>query len=344
MMVPIPLESLREHLGRWTDAGLIDESQSSAIAEFEARGDSAGPEAEPPVPVLRHVPVVVEVLGYFGAALAVLAGVIAAVQAWPDAPIGVAIAFAGFGAAVTLAAGAVIRVEGSSVSGRHGGGDRFAGAVARRRRLRSALWAVSTGCLAAVGALVGGGVVHLAPPGTAALAAGAAAVEAVWLWIVSRSVLQHVVMFAAVAVAAATGVAQAAPGLHAWGSGIVLWILAAAWALAAHRGRLAPRNAGYVAAASGLLIGAQLTMETAAGHILAAATLITILSAGVWLRRVWLVGIGAFGVFQFVPQTAARYLPGEVAAPLAVFVVGVVLVAVAVWLARKGRPPSPRQP
>ena len=46
---------------------------------------------------------------------------------------------------------------------------------------------------------------------------------------------------------------------------------------------------------------------------------------------------GARGVLQVVPQTASRYLPQSVAAPLAVFCVGVALLGVALWLARARR-------
>ena len=106
-----------------------------------------------------------------------------------------------------------------------------------------------------------------------------------------------------------------------------------------HRGYIGPRNAGYVAAGIGLLIGAQLTMEVAAGHVLAIATVAALLTAGVALRRVWLLAVGAYGVIQVVPQTAVRYLPRSAAAPLAVFIVGLVLLGVALWLSRWRKTP-----
>jgi hypothetical protein len=55
----------------------------------------------------------------------------------------------------------------------------------------------------------------------------------------------------------------------------------------------------------------------------------------VLLREVWLAGLGTVGVLLVVPQTAERYLPTSAAAPLAVFVTGVVLVGSAIWLARR---------
>jgi hypothetical protein len=101
------------------------------------------------------------------------------------------------------------------------------------------------------------------------------------------------------------------------------------------RGYLLPRGAGYFAAGFGLLIGAQLTMDVPAGHLLALATVAGLLAGGVLLREVWLAGLGAVGVLLVVPQTAERSLPESAAAPLAVFVAGAVLVGSAVWLAKR---------
>ena len=58
------------------------------------------------------------------------------------------------------------------------------------------------------------------------------------------------------------------------------------------------------------------------------------LAAGVLLRQAWLVALGAVGVLLVTPQITSRYLPTSAAAPLAILVVGVVLLGSAVWLAR----------
>lgn len=60
----------------------------------------------------------------------------------------------------------------------------------------------------------------------------------------------------------------------------------------------------------------------------------------------WLPALGAYGTVQTVLQTAERYLPGSLAAPLPVLTVGVVLlvfVLLAKWTKRShptgtGRP------
>ncbi len=76
-------------------------------------------------------------------------------------------------------------------------------------------------------------------------------------------------------------------------------------------------------------------MQVAAGQVLAIATVAGLLAGGVLLRQAWLVVLGAAGVLLVVPQTATRYLPTSAAAPLAIFVAGVVLLGSAVWLARR---------
>lgn len=310
---------LADSLKRWVDARLIDSAQAERIGAFEAAREGA-----PRAP--RHSPVVVEVLGYLGAALAVAAGTAAVEEAWPNMPTGVAIGIAAFGAIVLVVAGALLDASRGTL-----------------RRVRLALWGGSIACTATLGALAGAQLLHLAPAGVALLAAGGAGCEALVLWAVSAGALMHVAAFSTLAVLAGATVAQTAPRLDIWGPGLAVWLLAAAWGLAAHRGWLPPgRSTGYLTAALGLLVGAQMLTRVAAGHVVAGITLAALLWAGVALRRVWLVAIAAFGIIQFVPQTAERYLPGAAAAPVAVFLVGIVLVALAVWLSRTRRPPAAR--
>jgi hypothetical protein len=71
--------------------------------------------------------------------------------------------------------------------------------------------------------------------------------------------------------------------------------------------------------------------------VLALLTVAGLLTAGVVARRVLLIGIGATGTLYVIPAVAARYLPGSLAAPLAVAMVGLVLLGVAMWLTRHRR-------
>lgn len=311
---------LADMLARWVSEGLISQEQAGRIAAAEAA--RAGRQ---PAPGAAHrTPLAVEALGYTGGVLAIAAGFLAVRDLWPGVPPAAQLAFAGAAAVALGLGGAVLR-------------DRREPALSR---LCGVLWLLSAASLAGFAAILTAEILHVAGEPAAFTAAAAAACYATALYLLRPRVLQHLALFASVAVMTGTGVSWAGPGLRVWGPGLGVWVLSALWWLAVSRGRLRPRPAGDIAAALGLLVGSQLTMEVAAGHVLAIATVAALLIAGVVTRRVWLVALGAAGVLLVVPQTAVRYLPASAGAPLAVFVVGLALVAVALWLARHRTPHS----
>jgi hypothetical protein len=327
---------LHEQLTRWTAEGLVDAGQAARIEAAEAARaeaprspaspDEAGVEGPVPGPAARRVPWVVEGLGYLGGALAIVAGFIVVPTLWPDIPTSAELALAAVAATAFWVAGAVLRTDGEPEFG----------------RLRSVLWLMSTVSLAAFVGVVAAQTWDFGGTSTAVVTAAVGTVYAVLLWWCTRFSLQHLAMFAGTAVLVGTGIARVAPGAGAWGPGLAVWVVSVLWGTAAHRGYLDPRTAGYVAAGIGLLAGAQLTMEMAAGQALALATVAGLLAAGVTLRRVVLLGFGAAGIILIVPQTATRYLPASAGAPLAVFVVGLSLLGLALWLAKSRR--TPRSP
>ena len=268
----------------------------------------------------------VEALGYLGGVLAIVAAFAAVSQLWPDIPASAQLAFAAAGA-IALGAAAAVLVT--------GGEPAF-------RRLCSALWFLSTACLAAFTGVLASEVWGFSPDATTLVLSAPAMVYAAVVWWRTRAPLLHVATFAYTAATIGCAIALAGPGLGVWAPGLGVWGLSALWGAAAYRGYLVPRNVGYLVAATGLLVGAQMTMEVAAGHVLALATVAGLLAAGVVLRRVWVLALGAFGVLVVVPQTATRYLPPGAAAPLAIFIVGLVLLGAALWLARTRRTPRSR--
>jgi hypothetical protein len=326
---------LDEQLTRWTAEGLIDAGQAVRIAAAEAARleplgaavspDRPGTERPVPAPAARRAPLAAEALGYIGGALAIVAGFSVIPMLWPGIPTGAELALAAVAATAFWAAGAVLRTDGEPAF----------------RRLRAVLWLLSTASLAAFVGVVAAQLWDLGATTAGLVTAAVVTVYAVLLWWRTRAVLQHLAMFAGTAVVAATGVASLAPGSGAWGPGLAVWAVSVLWGTAAYRGYLVPVSAGYVAAGIGLLTGAQMTMQTAAGHGLALATVAGLLAAGVVLRRVLLLGFGAVGIIVMVPQTATRYLPTSAAAPLAVFVVGLSLLGLALWLAKSRKRPPP---
>jgi hypothetical protein len=327
---------LRELLARWTAEGLIDAGQAARIAAAEAaRGESssapgsadqAAAERQLSDRTARRFPLIVEALGYVGGALAIVAGFGVIPVLWPGIHTSAELAIAAVTAVGSWAAGALLRI-----------GDEPA-----FRRLRAVLWLLSTASIAVFVGLIAAQVFQVGPTSTVLAASAVTAWYAGLLWWRSRTPIQLVATFAATAVAIGAGVARLWPDTHAWGPGLAVWGLSLLWGAASHRGYLIPLAAGYIAAGTGLLVGAQLTMGTAAGQALALSTVAGLIAAAVVLRRVLLLGFGALGIMVMVPQTATRYLPTSAGVPLAVFVVGLTLVALAVWLTKsRKRPPSP---
>jgi len=262
---------------------------------------------------------VAEALGYAGGVLAIAAGLYLVRDLWPNLSTGAVLAFAAAACAALGAGGAVVRATSDPAL----------------RRLRSVLWLLSTVSLAAFAGTLADQVWGFGPASTTLVTAAASAAYGAALWRRTGAVLQHLAVFASLAVLAGTVVARLDPGLGAWGPGLAIWVMSVLWGVAVMRGYLPPGATGYFAAGIGVLAGAQLTMQVAAGYALALATVAGLLAAGVLLRQAWLVVLGAFGVLLVTPQITTRYLPMSAATPVAIFVVGVVLLGSAVWLARR---------
>jgi hypothetical protein len=183
-------------------------------------------------------------------------------------------------------------------------------------------------------------VLKLTDLSVALSAEGTWAVIAVALWWRNRSGPQLLAVYGGLAALLITAMDQVLPNLTVVGAGVGIWILSAAWALAAGRGYLAPQRIGLAAGAVGILVGAIMTMENPAGQALALLTVAALLAAGIATTRVMFIAIGAVGTLWVIPRAAARYLPGSVAAPLAVAIAGLVLLGIALWLARRRTAPQ----
>ena len=205
-------------------------------------------------------------------------------------------------------------------------------------RLRSVLWLLATAGSAAFVAVLTSRYLHLSDSNVALLSAGAWLACAIPLWWRTRSVLQHLAVFAGAVALVETSLDRVQPNVGSFGVGVALWILAALWGLAVYRGYLVPRTVGLLVSGIGVLAAGIIAMdEAAAGQVLALVTVAGLLSAGILLRRVLLIAIGGVGTLYVVPDAAGRYLPGSVAAPLAVAVAGLLLLGIALWLARTRR-------
>lgn len=308
--MPEATETLHEQLARWTSEGFIDSSQAGRIEAAETARIGAGPH--------RRLPLVAEILGYVGAVVAVTAAVITVHQVFRHVPPGAELAIAG-------AAGAVLLIAGVAVP---------AGRQPALDRLRSVLWLLATVGVAAFVGLLTRDFLHMADKNALLAAEAAWLAAAIPLFWVTRATAQHVAAFAGVIALAETGVDRLGPHPGSFWFGLTLWLLAAAWGLASWRRYLRPELTGLLLAGAGLLTGAMIGMDAAAGQALGVATVAGLFALGVLSRRVLPIVFGAIGTVMIVPEVAHRYLPGSVWAPLTVAVTGLVLCGAAIWLAR----------
>jgi hypothetical protein len=325
------MQDLRTRLEAWTRAGLLDAEQADAIVRFETGGDGgttqAGFESSPDGATAtrdraqRLMPA--EAIGYVGAGLAVGALGWMLGEVWDRITVAGQIGLVG---AMTLLF--------------------FASGVAMRRldapplaRLTSVLLAggtLGTGWLAY---LVTDDVLRLDTATTAVIVAAAVSVVAVPLYLWRRRTLPQLVALGAILALAMTALDLLPMTPDAWVYGGVTFGIGLAWLLLSLGGWLPPT------ATSGVLGGAVALMGTQTALFAAPRTWLTIgvvLAAGLVLLALrrdafhHLV-VGAIGLFVLVPRLAFELFGETIGGPATMLVVGLLLVALAVGLARAGR-------
>jgi hypothetical protein len=278
------------------------------------------PELEPE-PDHRTLPLIAEALGYVGAVTTLSAGYLVVRHVWPKIPPAGILCFAAIAAAALIAAGAFLH--------RRADEPPFA-------RLRGMLWLLATVAVGGFCAVLTGRVLNLSGDNVALVSEAGWTACALMLWLRGRSAVLHLAVFAGAVALVGTGLDRLDPNVSTSEIGLAIWALSVAWGLAAYLGYLEPASLGLAAGAAGALIGSAL-VTTPAGLTLALMTAAGLLAAGVLTRRVLLVGFGAAGALWTIPDAADRYLPGTVAAPLAVVAVGLILLGIALWMARTRR-------
>jgi hypothetical protein len=319
---------LDRQVARWVEAGVIGPEQGEAILALEAL-EGPGPGREP---AGRRRAVVVEVLGYLGGVLALVAGFVVGAESWDRlgrwGRVGVLAVVTG----VLLAAGWWLRGTGERGSGGQG-----------LARLASVLWLGAVAGFAGVLAVLldGDSSDALGDP-SLWVAAGALGL-ALGLYLLERRVLQQAALFAAV-----VAVMVAAGERLGWSwetvEGYGLLVLGVAWLELGRRGLVAPRRTSEALGSLALLSGPEALDAAGSGQgdwglWLGLGLAVGLVVAGSALRRNVPLGIGAAGMVVFLGQVAGEHWR-DLGAPLAILLVGLGLVAAAVALARL-RPAAP---
>ncbi len=176
---------------------------------------------------------------------------------------------------------------------------------------------------------------------TPVLAAGVTACYAAALWPLSRQVPQQAAVVVALAVTAGTAAALLPVSTVAV-TGLAVWGVGTAWLLLGWGGLVTPRSPAWVLGGGVVIVGSLLTLDTAWGTGVTLGTAAALVAAGVWQRDLLLLAIAAVATLLAVPATLDRFFPDTLTAPLALLATGALLIAGALYTARRGRPAPTR--
>ena len=277
-------------------------------------------------------------LGYLGASVALVGGIVAVSREWSDM---------GIAARLAIAAGATFVVFAAGVLARRSGHPAL-------RPLDGFLWFLSAAGAAFTAGLVGHDVLGLEARSFFLLGGLAAAAWALPLWRIRPGALLETAIVAGLATVLESAL-EHLPGPPDEFHGLPMWGLGAVLALLGWGRLLLGRRGTFALAGVLLLLGAQVLSFgwRSAGLGLGIATAVALLAASVPLRSMVHLGFGAAGVLLFLPQIVFEYLSDTLGAPLALLLSGVALLAGAFLTARltgrvrdedrPGEPPGARR-
>ncbi len=307
------MKDLEPRVATWVDSGLITEEQARAILEAERAREVASVGAPQPEPE-REPSRAATALGYLGASVALVGGIVAASREWAELTTGSRLALAGGATLLLLAAGWLVRQREHPAL----------------RSLDGFLWFLAAAGAAFTGGLVGHEVLELEARTVLLVAGLATSVLGFPLWRLRRGPLQEVAVAAGLAVVV-EALLHHLPGPPDQLQGLPLWGLGAVWAFLAWGRFFGERGSSLALAGIALLLGAQILSFgwRGVGLALGIGTAIALLAASVRLRSVLPLGFGAAGVLLFLPQIVFEYLGDSLGAPLALLVSGVALLGAA---------------
>jgi hypothetical protein len=325
--------ALRDRVGDWIRAGIISAEQADRILANEERtstrsagmtGRTGDDRARPIDPGARDArrTRIAEVVGYVGAAFALGAIGLLVAEFWSDLTIWARLALSIVLAVTAIGAGALLR-------------GRTAAAL---QRLVGVLWLAGLAATAWSTGIVAWDVLDVPERWMPTVIGVVTLLVAAPLLFVGRHLLVQLAAFVALGSATAgtlVAIAPLEPGALAFG--LMLLGGGATWGLAGAGGWLGPRVSAEVTGAIFLLIGAQVL--TATGWPRTALTVgiglaFVLVVLSVIGGRLHLLYIGAFGLFVAVPRLVFALFSDTLGAPATLLTTGVLLILMAVGLAR----------
>lgn len=313
----VPLSRLVE---AWVADGLITPEQG---ARLRRSGDVRVVVDRPH----GRTPVVLEALAYLGGVVVLVGCLLVARLYWGD--------LGGTTRTALLAAGTAALGVGGLAAPQHTG----VGV-----RLRSVLWLVATGALAATTAVLTDQVLDLADRHAALATTAVTACGAGVAWLRHRHLPQHVALVVTLMLTAGTLVADVAPD-HGSLPGVGAWAVAVGWLVLGWTGVTGPRELVLPLASVAAILAAMTTSSADLGLVLAIGTVTGVLGLALYLADLLVLGIGTVGALMVLPAAVTRWFPDSRAVPFAILGLGVVVVGLAVSTARRrGRAGSLRAP
>ena len=303
-------ERMPSEIERWLQAGLLSKDQADAIVVFEKRQASS-----------RKIPTFAEALGYIGAVLALAGGGVAIGQVWDDLSEVAHVSILAAATLFALGAGWLIRSQ----------------AEPAIQRMMSVLWALSVAGSVATMSLLFVDVVDLSEDARGLAIGGISAAYAALLWGSHRRVLQLVALFGT-GLAAAIGVIVILPGEPAgWVLALATWAYGGVWLLLGWNEIVMP---AWAAVPLGAVVGSFAPSIAAEEHgwLLAVglASAALLMALGMSDHNVPLLAIGSVASFAYLTASVVRYFGDTLGVPLALSLVGVLVLALAVTIGRTG--------
>ena len=300
----------------WLRDGLISSEQAVKMV---------APTALPEVPPRREgVPVVAEALAYVGGAVVVAGTSLLTAYYWRDLAAEWRFVLLSVVTALLVGAGAAV--------------PRRLGAAGDR--LRGVLWLAATpACAGATAVLVVDLADRFAGDTEAVLVAAATTALAAVLWALHRFGLQQLAVLVSAAVLVGTGIQWSGLDVE---PGVGVWVLGVAWAVLGVARVIRPTELPLVLGSATAVFGSMTAGDSDAGMVFVLLTVAAVVGTAIARHDLLLLGVGALATLVNVPTAMSRWFAGSVPAATALVVVGLLLVAVAVWMTRHERP-APRR-
>lgn len=296
----------------WVRDGIITAGQAGRIRARERLAPGLGSDG------VRRRPLAfgVEIAGYLGGLIVVVAAMLLGSLYWSRLGDSIRLTIVSAAALALIGAGWAVPVRSASAG-----------------RLRAVLWLAGTVAMAGAWQILGSQLLGLDGTDRSLFAAAGTAAVAAALWLAGRGLLQQLLTMTASAVTAAMLVAEfterdAVPGL-------AVWVVGAAWFAVSTGGRAAHVAVVQVFAAAVSVVGSFATMSADAGLVFALATAAAVIVLAARWHQLALFMVGGAGALISLPFAMSRWFPDSLAAAAALLGLGIALVLLALWVARR---------